>query len=94
MAASTKSVGFVLLPPVPAEVTSAEGRAIAEWVRVAWEAQVRRLNNPSDVRFVVLTREPERPRRGQLVYADGTEWDPGSGEGVYAYNGTVWVPLF
>jgi hypothetical protein len=40
----------------------------------------------------VLNNEPERPRQGMLVYADGTNWDPGSGEGVYVYKSS-WVLL-
>lgn len=30
--------------------------------------------------------EPVRPREGMLVKADGTDWDPGSGAGVYCYR--------
>lgn len=29
---------------------------------------------------------PSRPRTGMIVYADGTKWNPGSGEGVYTYG--------
>jgi hypothetical protein len=43
--------------------------------------------------FDVLTVPPEKPRRGLVVYADGTSWNPGSGEGVYRFNGTIWVFL-
>jgi hypothetical protein len=32
--------------------------------------------------FVAVTK----PRGGIIVFADGTEWDPGSGRGLYAYN--------
>lgn len=41
----------------------------------------------------VLHEEPIRPREGQLVWADGTDWDPGAGAGPYAYIGGVWVEL-
>jgi len=34
--------------------------------------------------------EPVRPREGMLVYADGTDWDPGCGAGIYAYVNGVW----
>lgn len=30
---------------------------------------------------------PARPRDGCLFLADGTDWNPGSGEGIYRYNG-------
>jgi hypothetical protein len=42
--------------------------------------------------------EPTRPRNGQIVFADGTQWDPGSGRGIYIYNGNgsnwaQWISL-
>lgn len=33
---------------------------------------------------------PGKPRNGMLRYADGTNWDPGSGKGIYHYDGTSW----
>lgn len=38
-------------------------------------------------------REPERPREGMIVSADGTSWNPGSGAGAYEYVGGTWVKL-
>lgn len=38
--------------------------------------------------------EPNKPREGMIVFADGTDWNPGSGKGVYNYSGAVWVKLF
>ena len=40
-----------------------------------------------------LTREPSRSRPGQMVYADGTDWNPGSGEGIYLKASTGWTKL-
>ena len=39
--------------------------------------------------------EPKRPRGGDIVYADGTNWDPGSGEGIYFFkeSTSTWVQL-
>jgi len=34
--------------------------------------------------------EPEKPRKGMVRFADGTTWDPGSGAGLYLYNGASW----
>ena len=39
-------------------------------------------------------RAPDKPREGMLVYADGTTWNPGSGEGTYEYKNGLWNPLF
>lgn len=46
--------------------------------------------------FVQLTEtfvEPTRLRDGLTVFADGTEWNPGSGRGVYTYYGSAWHKL-
>ncbi len=34
--------------------------------------------------------EPDKPHLGQLVIADGTNWNPGSGRGLYIYY-TSWT---
>ena len=34
--------------------------------------------------------EPDKPFTGQLVLADGTNWNPGSGRGFYGYDGSIW----
>ena len=41
----------------------------------------------------VLHAEPERLRAGMVIYADGTDLDPGSGEGIYRRNAdnSAWV---
>ena len=33
---------------------------------------------------------PTKPREGDLMYADGTTYNPGSGQGIYAYYGAAW----
>lgn len=39
-----------------------------------------------------LSAEPARKLAGKsmVVYADGTNWNPGSGAGIYAYYGGSW----
>lgn len=41
----------------------------------------------------VLHSEPLRKFDGMVVLADGTDWNPGSGEGIYAYYGGSWKKL-
>ena len=36
---------------------------------------------------------PAKPRTGLIVLADGTDWDPGAGAGVYCYYGSAWNKL-
>jgi hypothetical protein len=40
-----------------------------------------------------LAAEPTRIRNGMIVYADGSNWNPGSGEGFYGREGGAWVKL-
>lgn len=35
---------------------------------------------------IVFYNAPKKPRAGQIFYADGTSWNPGSGEGTYEYR--------
>jgi hypothetical protein len=40
-----------------------------------------------------LHAEPSKPRDGDVIYADGTDYDPGLGEGPYCYIGGLWVRM-
>lgn len=44
------------------------------------------------VRFSVLHVAPKRPRAGDVAYADGSDWNPGNGAGLYVY-GTAWTKV-
>jgi len=58
------------------------------------------LNRLSDVLFnldVMRLEEtnvaPVKPRNGDIRYADGTNWNPSGGRGIYAYIGSTWTKL-
>ena len=51
------------------------------------------LYNVAQLRLEQTNVEPEKPRDGDIRYADGTNWNPGSGVGIYAYIGTAWTKL-
>ncbi|MEY4718489.1 MAG: hypothetical protein RL563_1107 [Pseudomonadota bacterium] len=36
---------------------------------------------------------PTKPTIGDIRYADGSTWNPGSGQGIYYYNGSIWKLL-
>ena len=44
-------------------------------------------------RMDVLHKEPDKLQEGLTVLADGTDWNPGSGAGVYTYYGAAWHKL-
>lgn len=47
----------------------------------------------SSLTLDVLAVAPKKPRNGMLVIADGTNWNPGAGVGVYARIAGAWVKL-
>lgn len=61
-----------------------------EW----FERELSKIRNELTIKDVLRLKktyvEPTKPRDGDVVYADGTEWDPGSGEGYYGYYGGNW----
>ena len=59
------------------------------------EAVSRETENPSVVTFTLAVQAaaPAQVFDGLMVYADGTAWDPGSGEGIYAYYNSTWNKL-
>lgn len=55
---------------------------------------VQHLNSQNDsIALRTLHAEPTRTMEGMVVKADGTNWNPGGGAGVYAYIGGSWVKL-
>lgn len=45
------------------------------------------------VNLVPLAVEPLRKREGDVANADGTNWNPGGGAGLYQYLSGSWVKL-
>lgn len=80
-------------PEPPPEPKLPEFRALGEYV-------FRELNRISQSIFtdVYLNLEEtfvasDKPQNGDVVFADGTSWNPGNGRGIYAYIGGTWVKL-
>lgn len=46
------------------------------------------------INYKVWHVAPDKPRAGRAYYADGINWNPGSGEGLYIYLSTgAWSKL-
>jgi len=45
------------------------------------------------IQLPVLNVAPKKPRNGQLILVDGTNFDPGSGAGFYGRSAGAWVFL-
>lgn len=52
-----------------------------------------RLNIKGEFDLDPKTTPPSSPSNGEMAYADGTNWDPGSGEGFYGYEAGAWTKL-
>jgi hypothetical protein len=45
------------------------------------------------IRLVPVHVAPVKPREGDVVNADGTDWNPGAGPGVYEFLSGSWNKL-
>lgn len=66
---------------------------LALWVYNELVAIAQSYYDLSEIQFVTRNAAPAKPRTGLTVLADGTNWNPGSGAGVYTYYGAAWHKL-
>jgi hypothetical protein len=71
--------------PVPDDT-----KQLQAFIRDQLEQIAGSLNSLADGQLDVTTVAPAKPRDGMLRYADGANWDPGSGEGFYGYYDSAW----
>lgn len=78
---------------VPAQVPM--GRLLSGWLREQLVQIAAEVNepNPEFLTLQALHAAPARLYDGLTVYADGSDWDPGSGEGIYTYYNSTWNKL-
>lgn len=71
------------------------GRVQSQDVQAELEAVSRETETPTVIylKLTQLNAAIAKPEDGMLVYADGTNWNPGSGEGIYAYYNSTWNKL-
>lgn len=67
-------------------------------LRQAFEQELERLaawlGDIDAVELRPVARAPDKPRDGMIVFADGTNFNPGgTGRGVYTYSAGGWVKL-
>lgn len=71
---------------LPPAVAAPESRMLVDWVTRELESVRKEFEDTKALELRTRHAAPEKPRAGMLVYADGTDWDPGSGEGLYVYT--------
>lgn len=66
---------------------------LRKFVEEEFQLLSRSFQNTKNLQIEVLHTEPAKPREGMIVYADGSDWNPGSGDGFYGREAGAWVKL-
>lgn len=77
----------------PAMESGSDAAELARYVQHELETIARSLTKFALLQLEVLHAEPEKPRDGMLAFADGTDWNPGSGAGTYERRSGAWAKL-
>ena len=78
---------FPKLPPSDKE-------RLSEYVQTELRDLALDLARPKPTLKLVESHEvPTRPEAGDICFADGADWNPGSGAGIYYFDGSSWTKL-
>jgi len=66
---------------------------VVDWIRREFDRISNAISFGKMQNVYFLNEEPSRVWEGLTVGADGTNWDPGSGQGVYTYYNSTWNKL-
>lgn len=66
---------------------------LIDWLGREFEAVEQALALQDLVKLKELHEPPVKLQTGQIVLADGTDWNPGAGAGFYGYYGGAWHKL-
>lgn len=80
-------------PVTPPVVSDPEIQSVLDWAQAMFKDVQSQQNDAEQLELRPRFVAPQNPREGMIVYADGTTWNPGQGEGVYVYTNGAWVPL-
>lgn len=83
---------YVSTVPPATTIEKEELRELARWVKDELD-KISRAISSLEHQYPPLNAEPSRYSVGFVAYADGTNWNPGSGEGLYVYKSTGWAYL-
>ena len=72
--------------PVPAEVSDWIVRELQAISEATYGAA-------PELQLIPKAVAPVKPRTGMVVFANGVDWNPGSGAGVYVWTGSAWSKL-
>lgn len=67
--------------------------ALRRAVEDAFESFVRQSQEQTSIDLRPIHVEPTKVVDGMIVFADGVDWNPGGGRGVYVRDSGNWVKL-
>lgn len=74
----------------PPQSSDQEVTDLSRWVQQELQKILNKFEGGEAFRYEELHAPPEKLRDGMQAYADGTDWNPGSGEGLYIYVAGAW----
>lgn len=79
----------------PTAIPTDAPRGLGQWLALQLRALADAIAAPevTAVQFAPLAAEPARYQEGTLAYANGTDWNPGGGAGLYQRTSGAWVKL-
>lgn len=89
MVRSTQGAIARYVPDVPPK----DPAFLADYLLREFDKMAGVLNALADGQIDETTVAPAKPRTGMLRLADGTNWNPGAGAGLYLYQGGAWTKL-
>lgn len=94
MATSTARPSYI--PDVPPQTIpqGSDAELLLKYMTREFQKLAGAESNRTFQMFAPLGAAPTKPSDGLVVFADGANWNPGLGEGLYSYVAGVWVPLF
>lgn len=74
-------------------MVSTDDKEIREFDREAGLKSLAVIEGSDVLRVDMTNSAPAKPREGHIRFADGTNWNPGGGKGIYAYYSGAWNKL-
>jgi len=69
----------------------ANPKSLAEYLQRELRRIAVTLDGVEEILLTELHVEPDKPRNGQVILVDGTDFNPGSGRGFYGRSNGAWV---
>ena len=77
-------------PQIPPPAVETE---LAQFLDEQFRGIAEALLGVENVLLQELHVEPDKPRNGQIILVDGTDFNPGAGAGFYGRSAGAWVKL-